>query len=227
MGQLRIRFLVCLLALSVICLSADTSLFGQETGGEITGIVKDATSAVIPGATVKITNKTTARVTTITSREDGSYRARGLEPGRYSVRFEMGGFSPVEVTDAELLLGKTLTLDATMRVGAVQQAVTVVEATPLVDLSGTATGHNIPAEEFQELPKGRSFQGLLNLSPSVMSGQDQFGNVVGLEGGLQVNGASAAENQFVIDGVSTNSAIYGQSRQNATFEYLQEVQVKT
>jgi hypothetical protein len=50
---------------------------------------------------------------------------------------------------------------------------------------------------------------------------------VGLEGGLQVNGASASENQFFIDGVSTNSQIHGHSRQNSPFEFLQEVQVKT
>lgn len=79
--------------------------------------------------------------------------------------------------------------------------------------------HNVTAEEFDRLPKGRNFQTLLTLFPFVNSGE--------IEGGFQVNGASGSENQFVIDGVPTNSLIHGHSRQNAAFEFPQEVQVKT
>ena len=79
--------------------------------------------------------------------------------------------------------------------------------------------HNITAEEFDRLPKARSFQGLALTAPGVNTGE--------LEGGLQVNGASAAENSFTVDGVAINSLLYGNSRQNTVFEYLQEVQVKT
>src|SRR5436305_179902 len=77
----------------------------------------------------------------------------------------------------------------------------------------------LTAEEFENLPKTRSFQSLAVLSPSVNSGT--------VEGGFQINGASGAENQFYIDGVTTTSLINGQSRENAAFEFLQEVQVKT
>ena len=79
--------------------------------------------------------------------------------------------------------------------------------------------HNITSEEFDRLPKARTFQSLVTLSPSVNSGT--------LENGFQVNGSSSAENQFKIDGISTNSIITGASRQDAVFEILQEVQVKT
>ena len=79
--------------------------------------------------------------------------------------------------------------------------------------------HNITAEEFDRLPKARTFQSLVTLSPSVNSGT--------LENGFQVNGASSAENQFNIDGISTNSIITGASRQDAVFEILEQVQVKT
>src|SRR5262249_19838536 len=68
-------------------------------------------------------------------------------------------------------------------------------------------------------PKARTFQSLVTLSPSVNSGT--------LENGFQVNGATAAENVFTIDGISTNSIINFNSRQDAVFEILQEVQVKT
>ena len=90
---------------------------------------------------------------------------------------------------------------------------------PLVDTRSTIIAHNVTAEEIDRMPKGRSFQSVAMTAPSVNSGD--------IEGGFQVNGASGSENQFTVDGVSTNSLLAGHSRQNTVFEYLQEVQVKT
>ena len=191
----------------------------QERFGELNGAVTDASGAAVPNATVTLTNKTTGRVTNVSTGSDGSYVARNLEPGHYSVRIEAKGFSAFEVPDVNLLVGKTLKIDASMQVGSIDQVVQVTEQAPLIDTSGVTIAHNVTAEEFDRLPKARSFQGLLVASPSVNQGD--------IEGGFQVNGASGAENQFVIDGVSTTSLINGKSRQNANFEILQEVQVKT
>jgi hypothetical protein len=120
---------------------------------------------------------------------------------------------------AYLLVGKHLRVDATLQVGATTETIQITEQSPLIDFSSTTVAHNVTAEELDRLPKARSFQGLVLASPSVNSGE--------VEGGFQVNGASGAENQFVIDGVSTTSLVNGKSRQNAVFEILQEVQVKT
>jgi hypothetical protein len=79
--------------------------------------------------------------------------------------------------------------------------------------------HNVTAEEFDRLPKNRTYQSIAMMASSVNSGE--------IEDGLQVNGASGAENAFTIDGVMTNSLIHARARQNAAFEYLQEVQIKT
>lgn len=202
-------------------------LVGQETVGELNGAVKDLSGAVIPAVTVTITNKTTSRVFHTATDADGKYLARNLEPGRYMVRFEIAGFTSLEVADVNLLVGARLDVDAKLQVAPVPQAITVVDTAPLLDLSGAAAAHNVPLEEFDRLPKARSFQSLLFLSPSVNSGVDQFGKEIGVEGGFQVNGASAAENQFFVDGVPTNSLVNGVSRQNAVFEFLDDVQVKT
>src|SRR5262245_63929626 len=77
----------------------------------------------------------------------------------------------------------------------------------------------VKTEEIEQLPKGRTFQSISLLAPSVNSGE--------IEGGWQINGASGAENAFVVDGVSTASPINGASRQNIFFEYLAEVHIKT
>ena len=119
-----------------------------------------------------------------------------------------------------VLLGRTADFPATLKVGGVNEVVTVTaDAEKQIDLRSTTIAHNVTAEEFDRMPKARSFQGIALTSPGVNQGD--------VEGGFQVNGASGAENSFTVDGVNTNSLLYGSSRQDTVFEYLQEVQVKT
>ena len=143
-----------------------------------------------------------------------------MSPGRYNVAFELSGFAKVERSDISVLLGRSFDINAQMRVGQLAETVQVTaQGAPLVDTRSTLVGHNVTAEEFDRLPKSRSFQSIAMTAPSVNSGE--------VEGGFQVAGASGAENSFTVDGIVTNSLINGQSRQNTVFEYLQEVQVKT
>ena len=221
------RKILCLATLFTILSCTSVSLWGQETGGTINGTLKDASGAVILGAKATITNLATGRAVTVNTGGDGMYMARNLEPGRYSVRFDMSGFTPVAMENVNLLLGQILKVDAALEVAPVSETITVIETVPLIDLSSTTIGHNVTAEEFDRLPKARSFQGIFLTSPSVSSGLDQYGNIVGIEGGFQVNGSSSAENQFNIDGISVTSLLNGKARQNAVFEFVQEVQVKT
>ncbi len=206
--------LVLLLSLGVPALAS-----AQERVGTLTGQVLDQQGAALAGATVRITNVQTAEVRTITTDAEGRYRI-DLVPGRYTVRFEQSAFAPVEREDVLVLLGTTFQIDANLPLAAQAEAVEITaEASPLVDTRSTLIAHNVTEEEFNRLPKTRSFQSIALTAPSVNMGE--------LEGGMQVNGASGAENTFTIDGVVTNSLINGQSRQNTVFEYLQEVQVKT
>lgn len=210
-----------MLMLGLGCLALATGDAGaQERFGGLTGAVTDASSAVLPGATVTITSQTTGAMRTVVTGSDGTYAITDLDPGRYTVSVELSGFSRVEVQDVNVLLGRSLRVDATLKVGDFSEVVNVSAAdAPAIDLRSTLVAHNVTAEEIERLPKGRSFQSLALTAPSVNSGE--------IEGGFQVNGASGAENAFTVDGVVTNSLISGQSRQNTVFEYLQEVQVKT
>ncbi len=205
----------------LVGLLVTASLAGaQERFGSLTGTVTDTTKAAVPGATVTATNKDTGAQRVAVSNADGTYRVPDLEPGRYSLSVELQGFQKVAVDDVLVLLGRTSSLDAEMRPGVLTEVVTVTgEATRQLDLSSVTLAHNVTAEEFDRLPKSRSFQSIAMTAPGVNSGE--------IEGGFQVNGASSAENVFTVDGVATNSLIYGGSRQNTVFEYLQEVQVKT
>jgi hypothetical protein len=215
-GEIGSRLLIVFLALSIVSV---LPLSGQERFGQITGVVTDPSSGAVPNATVTLTNKDTNRTTTVKSGGAGSYIATDIEPGRYKIHVEAPGFSAGEIQDVNVLVGKSLKVDFQLKVGATTETVQVIETAPLIDVSGNTIAHNITAEEFDRLPKARNFQSLVTLSPSVNSGQ--------LENGFQVNGSSSAENQFNIDGISTNSIVTGSGRQDAVFEILQEVQIKT
>jgi hypothetical protein len=211
------RKLMFLLVLALLLISLP--LAAQERFGSVTGTAVDTSGAAIPGVSVTVTNKETNRSYATTTRSDGSYRVGDLDPGRYSVRLESPGFSRFEVADAQVFVGKETQVNARLEVGTLEQTVQVTESAPIIDAASSAIAHNVTAQEFNALPKSRSFQDMALLSTSVNTGQ--------IEGGFQVNGASAAENNYYIDGVSVNSVIDGSARQGAVYEYLQEVQVKT
>src|SRR6185369_492926 len=98
----------------------------------ITGTVKDQGDLPLPGATVKITNRDTQRSVDLVTDAEGKYVARSLEPGRYTVRFELASFVSKEAPDVILLLGNTSTIDAVLQVGGVAETVQVVATTPLI-----------------------------------------------------------------------------------------------
>lgn len=211
------RFSVLMLCVFALCLSS--SLWGQERFGNISGVVTDSSGAVIGGATVSIVNNETNRVITTKSRSDGTFTVPDIEPGRYTIKIEKSGFSRYEVPNVAVLVGRSSNLTAAMRVGSQEQVVEVSAAAALIDTTSTMISHNVTAEELARLPKGRTFEGVAIFSPSVNTGA--------IEGGYQINGASGAENAYYIDGVPINSVIDGSARQTSTFDYLQEVQVKT
>jgi len=204
----------------IVCMMVAVTAGAQERFGGLTGTVIDSTKAAVPGATVTATNKATGATREVVTGADGTYRVPDLDPGRYSVTIELQGFQKVQLDDVIVLLGKMVGVDAELKTGQFTEVITVTaDKTKQLDLASVTLQHNVTAEEIDRIPKGRSFQSIATAAPGVNAGE--------IEGGFQVNGASGAENVFTIDGVATNSLIYGSSRQNTVFEYLQEVQVKT
>ncbi len=192
----------------------------QERFGGIAGNVTDPQQGALPGATVTATNQETGVVRTTVTGSDGRFQLSDLSPGRYTVIIELQGFQRLESRDVIVLLGRNVEFPAQLQLGQLTETVQVTgEVSRQIDTRSTAISHNITAEEIDRMPKARSFQNLALTAPSVNTGQ--------LEGGLQINGASGAENAFTVDGVVTNSLINGRARQDTVFEYIQEVQVKT
>jgi Carboxypeptidase regulatory-like domain len=205
--------------LTLVLLWAAGMASAQERFGALTGRVTDQQGGAIPGVIIVTTHMETGEIRSFVTDASGQYVAPDLTPGRYTVRFELIGFAKVERSDVLVEPGRTLEVNSQLNVSQLSEILQVEGIAPHVDTRSTLVTHNVTAEEFERIPKGRSFQSIAVTAPSVNQGD--------IEGGLQVNGASGSENQFTVDGVATNSLLNGQSRQNTVFEYLQEVQVKT
>ncbi|HLQ76677.1 MAG TPA: carboxypeptidase regulatory-like domain-containing protein, partial [Terriglobia bacterium] len=202
----------------LVCLFATAGL-GQEKSGSLGGTASDDTNAVLPGVHVTLVNKATGRALDVTAGPYGDYSFSNVEPGHYSITFALDGFARTEFPDIDILVAQNLRLDTKLKAGATSTTIQVTDFAPPVDLQNSSVVVHIPQEEIEKLPKARTFQQLANLAPRVNTGE--------IEGGIQINGASGAENTFLIDGVETQSAIDGRSRQNAVFEYVQEIQIQT
>src|SRR5262245_27304496 len=210
MSTHRTAAAVCFGALLMLTWIFNAPSFAQEKYASLNGVVNDSTDAVLPSVSVTLTNKATGRTSTTLTGAEGIYVLRNVEPGRYSVTFRLRGFADAEVSEINLLLGQTLKLDVKMEVTGVTNRVDVTDIIPLIDTTSTVIAHNITVEEFDHLPKARNSQSLATLAPSVNSGD--------VEGGIQVGGASSAENSYTVDGVVTNSVINGWSRQDALLD---------
>lgn len=197
--------------------------FGQGTTGAISGTVKDPSGAVIPGASVTVTGVDVGFSRTVVTDSNGVYRVERVPSGTYRVTVApISGFGETTV-ESRVLIEKTTTSDVTLNIEG-QVNVVEVSTDPLgvvVDTTDSKLQTNITSELIEKLPSGTSFTSVLQVSPST--------NYSSLTGGFSVDGASKAENSFVLDGQEVTSYRYGtlDSVNNVPTALIKEVQVKT
>ena len=114
-----VAFVACLL------LASGSAAMAQEARGTLQGRVSDASGAVVPGATVEVTNVNTGVTTPTTSNEEGNYRMPFLNPGTYRVTVTLDGFSKFVSQNIELHVAEVLNVDATLQPGQLTDEVTV------------------------------------------------------------------------------------------------------
>ena len=205
--------LACVLALTL-------PVAAQEQTGSIQGTVRDTSGAVLPGVTVEAMNLTTGAVAaTAVSDANGVFRFNNLRPGKYDVTGKLQGFTPAQVKNIDLRLGQILTADLAMAVGGVTETVSVTAESPLIDTKQGARQVSIKDEQIELLPKGRDYTSLV----TQVAGANQESKL----GGLSIDGASAGENRFIIDGVETTNLRNGTSGSNLIVDFVEELQVKS
>lgn len=191
--------------------------WAQDQRGSIEGVVKDASGAVLPGATVEATANGVVNATVTDS--VGLYRFPSLPPGNYRVSANLQGFVAREVVEVRVGLGQSKKVDFALPLAGVAETVTVTAQTPLVDVRSTSRQANIRAEQVELLPKGRDFTTMVTQAP----GANQEGKL----GGISIDGASAGENRYIIDGIETTNLQNGTSGKRLISDFVEEVQVKS
>ena len=211
---------LCLLVVTALSLAGTAAAQGLSQTGILRGTVTSADRLSLPGATVTVTSPALQGERTAVTQSDGSYLFRGLPPGVYNVTIAMSGMTSSEQI-ATVALGGVTEVNIVMQLAAVQETVTVTGEAPLTALTTPTVGANIRREEVEALANRRDLQGIANLSPAVTEGTTPNA------GQLNINGAFAYDNMFMINGVDVNDNLFG-SPQNVFIEdAIEETQVLT
>ena len=190
----------------------------QETRGSIEGIVKDSSGAVLPGATVVAKSAAGGTFTSV-SDNAGVYRFPALDPGRYDVTVTLSGFTDAKSAPVDLSVGQVLKVDVAMNLASLAETVQVVSESPTIDVKGATAATSIREEDIARIPKGRDFQSLVTLAPGA--------NQESRSGGISIDGASAAENKWYLDGIDTTNLRTGVSATPFLTDFISEIQVKS
>ncbi len=181
------------------------------------GKVVDSTGAPLPGVSIEATSPRLVGKATAVTDGDGSYRLFSLPSGVYEVTFTLQGFKTLIRKDIIVQLSQSITLNATLEQAALEESVTVVGMSPLIDVKSTVKSQTMTKEVFMSLPRNRSFDGLISTVPGV-----QYDNRTG---GLSVDGATGTENMFYMDGADITTPRLGTNGQGAVMELVDEVKV--
>jgi hypothetical protein len=206
-------------ALLAVLLLAGVLSAQAPTGGRIIGTISDDQGGPLPGVTVEAKGLRLVGTAATVSDSNGTYRLLALPPGTYTVSFNLQGFASVVRNDIVLKVEQALIVDIRMRPVAIEEEIVVVGKAPLIDVKSAARGQVLTAQTFQALPKGRSFDSLVTILPSVQNEDD-------LLAGISVDGASGAENVFYVDGTDTSDLVTGTRKQDVVFDFAEEVQFK-
>src|SRR5918996_5343453 len=137
----------------------------------IAGVVRDTSGAVLPGVTVEASSPALIeKARTATTNESGQYRVVDLRPGTYRVSFTLPGFATV-VRDGILLEAQfTAPINVEMRVGGLEETITVTASSPVVDVQSSSRRDVVSQELLESLPTARQFAYMANTVPSVNTG---------------------------------------------------------
>lgn len=210
--NLSIKFLL----MAMLSLVFSVGVFAQAGTGGITGVVSDANGAVVPNASVTITNKATNQTQTATASGEGIYRFVTLQPGLYEVKASGGSFAE-QALEVEVQVGRTTDANFTLGAAGVTENVTVTAEGVQTTQSNSDSVLNETA--INTLPiNGRRFQDFVTLTPSAQ--------VEGSRGQISLSGQRGINGNVNVDGVDFNQPFFGGirggERSNQAFTIPQE-----
>ncbi len=205
------------LAILILFVTAGAAIAQVTPTSKIQGRVTDAQGAPLPGVSVEATSpKMVGKATAVTDAE-GDYRLFSLPSGLYEVTYTLQGFKTLKREGVVVQLSQTIILNVTMDQTTLEETVTVVGQSPLIDVKSTVKGQTMTKETFMSLPRTRNFDGLISTVPGVQNEDNT--------GGLSVDGATGTENMWYMDGTDITQGHIGVRGQSAVMEMVEEVKV--
>jgi carboxypeptidase family protein len=220
------RLVLRTLGLMALLLVSPAIAWAQVT---LAGVVTDNSGAVLPGVTVEASSSALIeKVRTAVTDGSGRYRIESLQPGTYAVTFSLAGFAP-QKRDGVILTGSgVITINGELRVGGVQETITVTGESPIVDVASTKRELTLDNETMRSLPSVRSYSYLLNTVPGMTS------NITDVNTGpvfaiFPVHGGRGVESRLTVEGMNISNPPGGNQPPNYTADIgnAQEVSVLT
>src|SRR5580765_6069783 len=224
------RGVVRLFVLLAVAALVPSMAAAQGVLASITGVVKDTSGAVLPGVTVEVSSpvlieKTRSAVTD----GSGQYRIVDLRPGTYTVTFTLTGFTSVKRDGIELSGSFVATINADMKVGAVEETITVSGETPIVDVQSTRRQTTLSGETVNAIPTARGYAGIMVLMPSVITQSGTSADVQVTPGMVVFGGAGGRNNEgrLTVDGLNTGASLNGAGVSGYNADLLNAAEVVT
>jgi hypothetical protein len=179
--------------------------------GTLAGVVRDNTGAVLPGVTVEATSPVLIeKARTAVTDGSGQYRITELPPGTYTMTFTLSGFNVVRRDGVEVRGSGVIPINTELRVGALQETITVTGETPLVDTQTTRRETVINAETVSVLPATRSYGALLAAVPGLQTDNTSLGAMTNpFMTMFTANGGRGNEGRMTIDGLPVAASFNG------------------
>ena len=199
---------VCKLILAtVLTLVALLPAPAAAQNSAIAGVVRDVTGGVLPGVTVEASSPALIeRARVVVTDGAGQYRVITLPPGVYTVTFSLPGFSTVVREGIELTTNFTANVNAELRVGSVEESITVSGASPVVDIQSATQQQQLGRAVLDAIPTGRSLPSIGKVLPGIVTNGIDVGGSEGMQTqGMTVHGSGAG--RYQIDGMTVQSGI--------------------
>ncbi len=209
------------LAITLVLCLVSSVVYGQFDTASVVGTVRDNTAAVVPGATVTLSNLDTGITATRVSDENGSFEFMNVRIGRYKATAELQGFSIALADNIQVAVGARQRVDLQLKTGNLTETVEVVGAATRLETDSSQRGQVITSEQAVQLPlNGREYSALALLSPGVRLSSLNTGSASTVrEGSFNINGLRSTFNNFLLDGLDNNA--YGTSNQGFSNQVMQ------
>jgi len=196
---------------TLMCMTCTSAVAWAQaiTNSGLAGVVRDETGAVLPGVTVEAASPALIeKVRTTVTDGQGRYQIIELRPGTYTLTFTLPGFRVVKRQDLTLTANFTATVNVELKVGSLDETITVSGQSPVVDVRNVRQKDSIPLTVLDTIPTARSQFGFVALIPAAIiptSFQDVGGNMGEASTRISIHGSKAADQKFLLNGMRYNT----------------------